>query len=467
MADVKAWREGVPGEPTFPNTFDVVKKAVLQVTDIKTNRNKYYAIEIHAAQNKYRVYTHYGRTDDLETNPDAGARESRYFVSLADAQSQYDKIYREKTSTTKGYKELSLASAKIGSRKTFGQSSGNIDDATLQKLAEKNKPQEKTAAPTITLAPPIQDLVGYLYGEATNALTSAVNATITAKGIETPLGVLTIGQIEKGQAALDALVAAYGKEEAVADRKLTDPQRRVLHGDPAPVRALARSGGGSRPRHGRETEREAGNAPTDARHALRQRRRQRAAQSGDRAQVPGAELQHRSARHEEKFVEIKQYVESRLFARVAHGEERLAGGPSAGDRAFNDKVGSLPVVPRVGREELGGHPVAVGCCAPKIVVSLGVQRPTPGGSATGSTSAMRSAPRPGTRTPARGGPGSSRWQVWRWARARSTGRSPTASPSRRRASTVATAFAARSSRTTSMSFTTPGSNGSNTWCEIA
>jgi poly [ADP-ribose] polymerase len=221
MADVKAWREGAPGEPKFPDAFDVLKKAVLQVTDIKTNRNKYYAVEIHAAKNTFRVYTHYGRTDDLETNPAAGARESRYFGSLAEAQGQYEKIYREKTSAAKGYKELSLASAKIGSRKTFGQSSGDIDDATLQKLADKKHPQPTTAAPTVALAPQVRDLVGYLYSEATSALTSTVNATITAAGIETPLGVLTIGQIEKGQAALDALVAAYGKKKR-SNSELTD-----------------------------------------------------------------------------------------------------------------------------------------------------------------------------------------------------------------------------------------------------
>jgi hypothetical protein len=34
----------------------VVKKAVLQVTDIANNRNKYYAIELHEANGKYRVF---------------------------------------------------------------------------------------------------------------------------------------------------------------------------------------------------------------------------------------------------------------------------------------------------------------------------------------------------------------------------------------------------------------------------
>ena len=73
MAGIKAWTSGEVGEPTFPDEFTIVKKAVLQVTDIKTNRNKYYAIELHAAAGRFRVFTHYGRTDDLETNPDAGA----------------------------------------------------------------------------------------------------------------------------------------------------------------------------------------------------------------------------------------------------------------------------------------------------------------------------------------------------------------------------------------------------------
>jgi poly [ADP-ribose] polymerase len=219
MADVKAWREGAPGEPAFPDSFEVLQKAVLQVTDIKTNRNKYYAVELHAAKSRFRVYTHYGRTDDLDTNPNAGARESRYFNSLTDARGQYEKIYREKTSATKGYKELSLASAKIGSRKTMGQSVGAIDDATLRKLAEKQAPS-KAAAPAVVLPPDVQDLVGHLYGEATHALTSTVNASITANGIETPLGVLTIGQIEKGQAILDALAAAFEKKPSRS--KLTD-----------------------------------------------------------------------------------------------------------------------------------------------------------------------------------------------------------------------------------------------------
>ena len=217
----KAWKQGAAGEPSFPAKFDVVKKAVLQVTDIKTNRNKYYAVELHSSKTKHRVFTHYGRTDDLDTNPNAGMRESRYFDSAAQAELEYEKIYKAKTSKRKGYKELALASSKIGSQQTIGQSSGDIDDKTLQKLADKSPKKTKVKKSTLTVD--ISKIVDYLYSEATNALTTTVNASITANGIETPLGVLTLGQIDKGQDILDQLTTAFKKKSARGkEDKLTE-----------------------------------------------------------------------------------------------------------------------------------------------------------------------------------------------------------------------------------------------------
>jgi len=245
MADVQVWREGASGEPKFPDNFEVAKKAVLQVTDIKTNKNKYYAVELHSAKSKFRVFTHYGRTDDLNTNPNAGARESRYFDSLPEAQGMYDKIFREKTSAKKGYKEVSLASARIGSSKSVGKSSGEIDAKTLKKLADKEPPSKKVP-PTITLHKDVQDIVSYLYSEATNALTTTVNAIITANGIETPLGVLTIGQIDKGQEVLDQLTEALEKEEE--PRCPNAIERGFLYCYPSSFRSLPRAGSACRHR---------------------------------------------------------------------------------------------------------------------------------------------------------------------------------------------------------------------------
>ncbi len=216
MASVKAWKFGDASMPFFPDDFEILMKAVLQVTDIKSNHNKYYAIELHSGEHKgqttFRVFTHYGRTDDLETNPNAGQKECRLFDSLAAARANYDSIYREKTSPRKGYKELSLASSKIGSQKARGTSSGEVDAKTLQKIQAKEgapKPVVKAS----DLAPAVQDFVRYIYDEATQALTSTVAAKITANGIETPLGILTLGQIEKGEKFLMELYDLFQKKK--------------------------------------------------------------------------------------------------------------------------------------------------------------------------------------------------------------------------------------------------------------
>ncbi|MFO0708625.1 MAG: WGR domain-containing protein [Sandaracinus sp.] len=199
---------GAPGEPEFPDDFEIKQRAVLQWTDIASNHNKYYAIEQHTVSSPakkggptHRVFTHYGRTDDLETNPNAGAKESRYFEDAAEAANCYAQIFREKTN--KGYQEVSLASSKIGSHKARGQSSGAVDQKTLERI--EGAKEKRAEAPVSALSPDVQRLVRYLYDEATNALTTTVAAKITANGIETPLGVLTISQIEKGEAILKDL----------------------------------------------------------------------------------------------------------------------------------------------------------------------------------------------------------------------------------------------------------------------
>ena len=225
MAKLKSWKFTDPGQPSFPADFEVVRKAVLQVTDLKTNRNKFYAVELHAGDGSYRVFTHYGRTDDLEGNPESGQRECRYCDALAAAEAAYQQIYREKTAAGKGYQEVSLASVKIGSERARGTSAGEVDAKTLELAAEAERGRQATlkekpkGPPPLNLHPDVKDIISYLFSEATDALTNAVHAKITANGIETPLGVLTIGQIEKGERVLAELVEAFGKKRLSAAAK--------------------------------------------------------------------------------------------------------------------------------------------------------------------------------------------------------------------------------------------------------
>ena len=225
MPKLKAWKFADPKQPPFGEDFAVVKKAVLQVTDIKTNRNKFYAVELHQCKaNGYRVFTHYGRTDDLETNPESGQKECRYCKEIAEAEAAYGQIYREKTGAGKGYQEVSLASVKIGSAKARGTSAGEVDAKTLEIAAEAERERDKKAkkkpkTPPLNLHAEVKDLVQYIFAEATNALTNTVQAKITANGIETPLGILTIGQIEKGEKVLAEMADVFGKARLSAAKK--------------------------------------------------------------------------------------------------------------------------------------------------------------------------------------------------------------------------------------------------------
>ena len=64
--NVKAYKEN-EAQPDFPLDYEVVKNCLLQVTDIKDNHNKFYSLELHSGSNgKARLFTHYGRTDDLQ-----------------------------------------------------------------------------------------------------------------------------------------------------------------------------------------------------------------------------------------------------------------------------------------------------------------------------------------------------------------------------------------------------------------
>ncbi|EFA81102.1 hypothetical protein PPL_05938 [Heterostelium album PN500] len=176
---------GSPKEPQFPTNYKTIKTHTLQFTNIGNNNNKYYILELHEGTNPngsvvYRLYTNYGRTSGKAT------KETRYPRNFDDALNLYCLIYNEKTSDKKGYKPVSLNAAKITSTSDQAAASNNANTPS-------NLPEE------------IQSLVKTLFAEATTHLTNSCSANITENGIETPLGVLSMEQVEKGEKILDKL----------------------------------------------------------------------------------------------------------------------------------------------------------------------------------------------------------------------------------------------------------------------
>ena len=68
VPQVKSYKSN-EDQPTFPKDFEIIKNCVLQLTEIKNNHNKYYALELHQSKDKkkFRLFTHYGRTDDIQS----------------------------------------------------------------------------------------------------------------------------------------------------------------------------------------------------------------------------------------------------------------------------------------------------------------------------------------------------------------------------------------------------------------
>lgn len=381
MAKVKAWKHGDTSQPSFPEDFEIVKKAVLQKTDIKNNNNKYYAVELHRASGKYRVFTHYGRTDDLETNPNAGAKESRYLNTEEEATACYQSIYKQKTGKSKGYAEVALASSKIGSQKARGTSSGEVDEETRKKLADKDKKSKSKKKPkAVALSSGVQSFVRYIYDESKHKLTNTVAATITAQGIETPLGILTLGQIEKGE---DILFSIHKTIKKRAKKAKKDQELESLSGQF--YSAIPHKFGRSRSAAQAAIIRDL-NAFSDKQETL-QLMRDMLQVNGDEGNVlfdaeVDAEyralnctighLDHSSA----DFNEIKNYVmNSQVKHRVrkVHNIYTLRRNDGEWD-AFDDKVGNERLLFHGSRIANWVGILSRGILMPKVVVSMGVNR---------------------------------------------------------------------------------------------
>ena len=301
---VKAWTFGDTAMPSFPHDFEIVRKAVLQVTDLKNNNNKYYALELHRARGRtararssVRLFTHYGRTDDLEKNPEAGQKECRFFApDLAEAQRSYDAIYREKTSPRKGYEgAVGMASSKIGSDKARGsfRRRGGRQNAGPHPARRRPKPalrRSAGSAPALQGPGPLplrrgdprpDDVgVGQDHGQRHRDAARHPHPRPDREGRGDPVGACTEAVPEETRPGGDAGIV-----------------RRVLHGDPAPHRPDAVRHRQRRHRLAGPVRAEAGTAPAHEGHAPGQRRvGRRPLQRPRRSGIRGAEVPDRADR---------------------------------------------------------------------------------------------------------------------------------------------------------------------------
>eukprot|EP01132_Coremiostelium_polycephalum_P005506 gene5506-6860_t len=172
--------------PTSTTTATITTtstKPAAKMTNIGDNNNKFYYLELQEdiLSSKYRVLTRYGRTDGKTTT------ETRYPDNLDDAKNLYSFIYNEKNK--KGYRLVEVVKSSI--------KPSTVEPTTISSSSVLSQYSR--------LSNDVEQLIQMIYNEATNSLTNSCSAKITEHGIETPLGVLSFEQVEKGEQILDEI----------------------------------------------------------------------------------------------------------------------------------------------------------------------------------------------------------------------------------------------------------------------
>ena len=147
-----------------PCKYNVLEQIVLNCTNIDGNNNKFYVMELHELDDKYRIFIHHGRVGD----PGVKLGKDYPKTSKEEAEKEYQKILKEKQK--KGYVAVELESSEAKTKKT---------------------------APTkCDLDLRVQKFVEQIYEEASRSLSNT---------IRTPLGALSESQIEKGRQKLEQI----------------------------------------------------------------------------------------------------------------------------------------------------------------------------------------------------------------------------------------------------------------------
>lgn len=188
---------------------DVFKRHTLNLTDIINNNNKFYNIElVEASDGQIYIYTKYGRVG--VANP---ASEYRACSSKADAELEAEKIVKSKTK--KGYVEVKLVKADVGSEigKTKVDSTTSVVSIdSLKKLGVKIEEAEPSK-----LHPEVADLVRTWFG----VTQEFINLNLDTK--KCPLGQLSLDQIDLAKKILDEarLIVHAKKPDAQELNRLT------------------------------------------------------------------------------------------------------------------------------------------------------------------------------------------------------------------------------------------------------
>eukprot|EP00054_Salpingoeca_dolichothecata_P038009 m.12638 g.12638 ORF g.12638 m.12638 type:complete len:501 (+) comp8146_c0_seq1:54-1556(+) len=183
----------------------------LNQTNLDTNNNKFYIIQLLKQGSSYQTFTRWGRVGE------GGQTAFLAGPDLASAKKAFEKKFRDKTGNAwsarakfvekdRKYKLIKLKLQQVG--------------ASKKSPAAKPKAKVKKSAGSVKLSKEVQTLIRYIFDEAKQSLTTSINATITENGIETPLGVLDTEQVKKGEDILAEAMKVFNSKQATKAKKL-------------------------------------------------------------------------------------------------------------------------------------------------------------------------------------------------------------------------------------------------------
>lgn len=207
MGALKSYDAG--SEPAFPANYEVTKRTTLNFTNIGENNNKYYNLEVQVAKTgEARIFTMYGRVGGT------AAREYRVADSAAHAESEADKIIKAKTK--KGYQEVKLVKADVGS--DVGKSKVDNTAVSVEALKKAGVTVTEEPAAASKLHGEVQSLVRTWFG----VTQEFIELNLDTK--KCPLGQLSLDQLTKGRDYLEEArkIVASTKPDQKELNKLTN-----------------------------------------------------------------------------------------------------------------------------------------------------------------------------------------------------------------------------------------------------
>lgn len=179
---------GLPVEKNLQvNVVDSVQRWTLNFTDIVNNNNKFYNLEIvKDDKGQLYLYTVYGRVGA------SGAKEYRICNSQSQAETEAKSIIKSKTK--KGYVEVKLAKADVGSAAGKAKIDTSVSVESLKKMGATIVEEPAAASKLHTQ---VQDLIRTWFG----ATQEFVELNLDTK--KCPLGQLSIDQIDLAKKILE------------------------------------------------------------------------------------------------------------------------------------------------------------------------------------------------------------------------------------------------------------------------